>query len=101
MGLPLLFADSLRIGSTIILPYRVLFGRIFLLVGMIIHGAMRSASRPEATGAALREAGLRSHAYSYPTCGLRTYLLSTVLMTLLTPAFVGSAGSFLASIGSL
>ncbi len=42
MGLPFLFADSLRIGSTIIFPYRVLFGRIFLLVGMIIHGAMRN-----------------------------------------------------------
>ena len=37
MGLPFLFADSLRIGSTIIFPSRVLFGRIFLLVGMIIH----------------------------------------------------------------
>lgn len=44
MGLPFLFADSLRIGSTIIFPYRVLFGRIFLLVGMIIHGAMRTVS---------------------------------------------------------
>ena len=42
MGLPLLFAGSLRIGSTIFFPSRILFGRMFFLVGRIIHDAMRA-----------------------------------------------------------